>query len=389
MKKIRPIGAIVVAAVLLLSLAACEGAHAHTWDPATGKCSECGEEHGHSYIEDGLCTECGYVCTHDYVDGACKKCGKPTVFKWEHFDQENEPLLQPCAHQGTVTSLEYDTPAYAVNDLFHVEETLHKKLNVYLPYGYDETKQYNVLYLLHGTKGAADGEMEDYWLASDLWGEYTRNLLDNMIDKGLCEPLIVVTPCYYSIVDGYNFTDAEMSTVAQRLGDTVIETPEEDLWPIYFGQELRGNIIPLVEATYSTYAGGDVSESGLIASRDHRAFAGESRGSMAVVRSGITDNADLFSYFGSFSGIWQEFSNLKASLEGQFADYEIKCWFNGNGKNDFALDNHEAFRDKVLSEMGDRFIDGENYHWVYIKDGAHIYWSWLLDLYNSLLVFYH
>ena len=92
-------------------------------------------------------------------------------------------LKQPCDEQGTVVELEYDTPAYAVNDLLGLDETLHKKVEVYLPYGYDETKQYNILYLLHGTEGETDGPMEEFWLKQ--WGDTTLPVLDNMIKQGL------------------------------------------------------------------------------------------------------------------------------------------------------------------------------------------------------------
>lgn len=302
-----------------------------------------------------------------------------------------------CDQQGTVVSLEYDTPAYAINDLFGVEETLHKTLNIYLPYGYDESKQYNVLYLLHGTEGDADGPMEEYWLIQ--WGEHTRNVLDNMIKNGLCDPVIVVTPSYYSRVDGYDITSEQLDALAERLGNDSFINPaaaedggdpdnEQNVWPVYFGQELRGNIIPAVESQYSTYAGGDVSEANLIATREHRAFAGLSRGAMTVARSGLSDNADIFAYFGSFSGVWAEFDAFKAALTGKFADYDIKYWYNGNGRGDFALENHQTFKDRVLAEMGDKFTDGENFAWVLLRDGAHMYPSWIVDLYNSLLVFF-
>lgn len=177
-----------------------------------------------------------------------------------------------------------------------------------------------------------------------------------MIKDGLCKPLIVVTPCYYAQVEGYEIGDEPDNA--------------QNVWPVYFGQELRNNIIPAVESVYSSYAGGDVSEANLIATRDHRAFAGLSRGSMTVARSGLMDNADLFAYFGNYSGIWAEFAAFKEALTGKFADYEIKFWYNGNGRGDFALENHQAFKDQVLSEMSDRFADGESFAWILLDHGA-------------------
>ena len=254
-----------------------------------------------------------------------------------------------------------------------------------------------MLYLLHGTEGESDGPMEEFWLKQ--WGDQTTHVLDNMIKEGLCEPMIVVCPTYYSRVEGYELGEEEAKALAEKLGDPYIysETAEDggtpdnaqNIWPVYFGQELRNNLIPAVEAAYATYANKDVSEASLIASRDHRAFAGLSRGSMTVARAGLTDNADLFSYYGNFSGIWEDFDQFQTAMNDTYKDYDIKFWFNGNGKADFAKDNHEAFRDQVLEKLPDKFTDGENYAFVSLRDGGHMYLSWIVDLYNMLLVTFH
>lgn len=322
-----------------------------------------------------------------------------TEYSWDFAKKTtdiDELKSSACDEQGTVVTLEYDTPAYAVNDLFDVDETIHKTLNIYLPYGYDESQQYNVVYLLHGTAGENDGAMEDYWLVQ--WGEYTCNLLDNMIQQGLCEPVIVVTPTYYSEVDGYEVTDEMMEELAEESNDSYIHTEEsedgnevdnpQNAWTLYFGEELRNNIIPAVESAYSTYADGDVSEENLIATREHRAFAGLSRGSMTVMRSGLMVNTDIIAYFGNYSGIWSDAEQLQSVLEDEFADCEIKFWYNGNGRGDFALEDHQTFVEEALSLLGDSIVDGENYAWVRLTDGSHSYSSWLTHLYNSLLVFF-
>lgn len=319
-----------------------------------------------------------------------------TEYKWD-FKKKNgdiEELKAECDQKGTVTEITYETPAYAVNDLLGLDETIEKKATVYLPYGYDENTQYDVLYLLHGTEGDGDGPMEEFWLVQ--WGDQTTHVLDNMIKNGLCKPMIVVCPTYYSRVEGHELGDAEAKALADKTGDSFIhtETAEDggtvdnaqNIWPVYFGQELRNNLIPAVESEYLTFANKDVSEAGLIGSRDHRAIAGLSRGSMTVARSGLTQNADLFSWYGNFSGIWEDFDDLKTAMTDTFKDYDIKFWFNGNGKADFAKDNHEQFRDQVLSELSDKFTDGENYAFVSLRDGGHFYLSWIVDLYNMLLV---
>ena len=91
---------------------------------------------------------------------------------------------QPSSQPGTVEELVYETKAYATDERFVAKRAL-----VYLPYGYDESIQYNILYLMHGT-----GDDENYWLSTH---ESNKVMLDNMIAAGVIEPLIVVTPTFY------------------------------------------------------------------------------------------------------------------------------------------------------------------------------------------------
>ena len=45
---------------------------------------------------------------------------------------------------------------YTAHDYYGDGAPVEKEANVYLPYGYDESKQYNVLYLMHGIGGDED-----------------------------------------------------------------------------------------------------------------------------------------------------------------------------------------------------------------------------------------
>ena len=62
-----------------------------------------------------------------------------------------------------------------------------RRLTVYTPYGYEANpkKKYPVLYLLHGAGGD-----EEAWISMGR----TAQILDNLIEKGLAEPMIVVMP---------------------------------------------------------------------------------------------------------------------------------------------------------------------------------------------------
>lgn len=305
--------------------------------------------------------------------------GEQTDYKYDFVTKlkKSEKLYADAsATPGSVESMTYTCPSYTIEAVDGITGTsVNKTLYVYLPNGYDSSKQYDIMYLLHGT-----GDNEGYWLTSDgiNKGASTCNLLDMMHDKALCPDTIIVTPCYYSIPDGYTIN------TALEGGDD----PYADEWPMYFWQELRNDIIPLVEARYSTYAGGDVSEDSLRASRDHRAFSGLSRGSMTSINSAMMHCLDYFSWIGSYSGAWADFDTFKSTLDGEYADYPVKFWYNGNGTADFSLDNHQEFVGKALEQMPDRFRDGDNYAWVCFDGGTHSYNCWILDLYNSLLAFF-
>lgn len=146
------------------------------------------------------------------------------------------------APQGTIEEVFYQTHAYATD-----KRDVMKSALVYLPAGYDENKQYNILYLLHGS-----GDDQYYWLRTH---EYNKIMLDNMIAAGEIEPLIVVTPTFYC-------EDDCTESVAALEGLTYA-----------FRDELRNDLMPAVESKYSTYAG-TADEAGFTQSREHRAFAG-------------------------------------------------------------------------------------------------------------------
>ena len=113
---------------------------------------------------------------------------------------------------GTVEEVVYDTKAYATD-----ERDVKKTAYVYLPYGYSEEKEYNILYLMHGT-----GDDEKYWLKTN---PYNKTMLDNMIADGDIEPLIVVTPTFYVEDDcaddldqlTYSLRDSQRAGITEHL----------------------------------------------------------------------------------------------------------------------------------------------------------------------------
>ena len=271
-------------------------------------------------------------------------------------------------NKGTVEKITYTCHAYALESINEGKEIMvEKEMYVYLPYGYSADQQYNVLYLMHG-----GGEDEKYWLTEDRMGKGTLALLDNIFDKGDCEPTIIVTPT--------TNTGAILGEEDEDLNTRGASGVD------WHWMELRQDIIPLIETKYSTFANGDVSEENLIATREHRGFAGFSMGSMTTFSVTMHD-VDILAWFGNYSGSLTDAEDYVAALR-EFSDYPVKFWFNGNGSNDQAHDEHYEMYQKVLELMPDYFVDGENCCWIEFKGGTHSYNCWLAELYDCLRVFF-
>lgn len=180
--------------------------------------------------------------------------------------------LQESDQPGTIERVDYQTASYTDPD-----ETQDKYAYIYIPYGYDETQQYDVLYLLHGGGGSVETCFGGEGQSSEL-----KRILDTLIANGEMEPLLVVTPTFYPMDN----TDNSVSTA----GELVARFPDE----------LANNLIPAVESQYSTYAESADSQ-GLTASRAHRAFGGFSMGSVTTWYV-FMENLDYFHTFIPISG---------------------------------------------------------------------------------------
>lgn len=271
-------------------------------------------------------------------------------------------------NQGTIESIEY-----TVSNLSNGTDL--KKLNVYLPYGYDSSDtntKYNVLYLMHG-----GGEDENLLFGGPGQSRELKRILDNMIAKGDIEPLIVVTPTFYG---GKN--------------DTAL-----------FHEELINDIIPLVEAKYNTHlSNGDLAD--MKASRDHRAFGGFSMGAVTTWYTYI-NCLDYFKYFIPLSGdcwaIAQTAGESKAMETAEYLakvakdkGYEPKDYylFCATGDLDIAYPNMlpqiEAMKQLTDSFIYSGDINKGNFYFMVCEGGTHA-WNWvnqyiygiLPDLFNN------
>ncbi len=346
-----------------------------------GVCADCGEVCTHESWEGGICTRCGSVCAHPahdaeallctrcgefcrhtYFDGICSRCGAAPEFSDYEVPEE---LRQKCEHAGTVEHVIYETQEY-FGVAPGVELKYNKRMSVYLPYGYDPEKQYDVIVILHGMNC-----LETYWLDDEQFYDheetrvYTRDVLDNMIERGLIPPVIVCSPTFYKDqVENTGYLNGSL-----------------------FATELRNDILPFIMETYSTYAPEPTLE-GAARAREHFAFVGLSMGSMIGFQSALSLCLDVFSYFGLYSGFGTYPANILQNIEkDEFRDLPIHYLFNAAGQWDVALGEHRAYYNELLSKT-DRVVEGKNASMVVVQEYAHEFRTWIVALYDSLQVFF-
>lgn len=247
--------------------------------------------------------------------------------------------------------------SYATYDYFGDRSAITKYAYVYLPYDYDESKQYNVLYLMHGIGGS---EKE--------WGLYddssqVKIMLDNLIYNGDIEPFIVVVPNGRSSV---NFADSSSDHNSFYL----------------FGKELRNDLIPYIESTYSTYAEYDKKGYDLTATRDHRAMAGLSMGGMQTINIGMCESLDIISYFGAFSACPTTYTSSKiATVLKDYPEYDINYFYNICGTEDNVALASASAAVSNLTSLTDKLTEDENFIWQNVS-GGHAFNVWYLGFYN-------
>ncbi len=262
------------------------------------------------------------------------------------------------ANCGTIQEISYTTKAY-----YGDESEIVKTAFVYLPKDYDETKEYNVLYLMHGIGG---NEKE--------WGMYNSSskvkaMMDQLTAREAIDPFIVVAVNGRSSADFAN-TNADINSF------------------YVFGKELRNDLIPYIDANFATYA--EYREEGydLTAARDHRAMAGLSMGGMQTTNIGLCECLDIISYFGTFSAAPTTYSAVQiAECLETFEEYDINYFYSMCGTGDNIAYSSAKAAVTGLTDITDKLTDGENFTWQTLP-GGHDFNIWYLGFYNfARLVF--
>lgn len=270
---------------------------------------------------------------------------------------------QEAEQKGTLEDLYYDT--YESFSYEEKSQKLQKHAIVYLPYGYDESKKYPVFYLMHG-----GWSNETVYLGSTNSPARMKNVLDNGLADGEIAPMIVVCPTY----NNTSPEDSGSYSLALRLTDN-------------YHNELVNDLIPAVEGKYSTYAENTDLE-GIEASRDYRAFAGFSMGSMATWRT-FEHSLDYFRYFMPSSGgpplSAEEYERIVEDAGRKWEDFFI---FAASGTADFAYSGFKSGIDRMKASSKGifRFADNERDGNLYYleSDGDHSGAYAMMYFYNGL-----
>ena len=287
----------------------------------------------------------------------------------EYISAVPEEYFAPSDHPGQVVEITYGSRDYTDPAAPAIQKTAY----VYLPCGYDETDEdtrYDVLYLMHGWTMTA-GDFFDTARSGIV------PMLDHMVENGDIPPVIVVCATFdaQNRSQGFSRSVEELSV---------------------FHRDLRENLIPTVESRYHTYAQ-DVTEEGLQASREHRAFGGFSLGVVTTWYQFIY-NLDYIKYFvpmsgdcwimGTYGGLYQPVETVdyleRVVSDGGWNGDDFYI-YQGIGTDDPIWDQ----TDSQIQEMLTRdLFTAENLHYAIIQGGRHDIDACERYLYHALQNFF-
>ena len=203
---------------------------------------------------------------------------------------------------------------------------------VWLPPEYDKSKQYNLLFCLHG------GTDNEYYWTSDKGGTNdgcsADKVLDNAYAKGLMEDTIVV------------FTSGVINYKEDKEYPNVVENPLlTDFWKNHFLLEFEiiNNLLPYMQQEYPVMTG-----------PEHTGICGLSMGCAQTMEIGLK-HPDLFSYVGCFSAGPFETDNqpfVTSSEDAKKLNEKLKLLFFITGENDHMMDDSMRNFVKTCDDFG-------------------------------------
>ena len=229
---------------------------------------------------------------------------------------------------------------------------MDRRLTVYTPYGYENNpkKKYPVLYLLHGAGGD-----EEAWTSMGR----TAQILDNLIEKGLAEPMIVVMPngnANQAAARTLNIPEKPMGNRWDREAFEKMSDAEKDLVMNGYVRSLCTEIVPFIEKNFRA-----------IAKPSSRAIAGLSMGGGHTIQASIL-YPELFDYICPLSAAGSATPEQIAALK----KAGVKLYFLACGNTDFLFKGAEEMHAKLLEQGLE--------HEYFVSDGGHVWSNWRLYL---------
>ena len=235
------------------------------------------------------------------------------------------------AHRGTVSYKWYDSSILGMN----------RRLTVYTPYGYEAKanarKKYPVLYLLHGAGGD-----EEAWTSMGR----AAQILDNLIEQGKAEPMIVVMP-------NGNPNQQAAQTLGLKTSDVNFRDPA---YANAYVRSLCEEIVPFIEKEYRVNA-----------KPASRAIAGLSMGGGHTITATIL-HPEMFDYVCPLSAAGSANDAQVQALK----KAGVKLYFLACGTSDFLYEGSKTL-DATLTKNG---LD----HVFYQSEGGHTWANWRLYL---------
>ena len=242
--------------------------------------------------------------------------------------ERTENYVEATRH-GTVSHPWYDSRILGIS----------RRLTVYTPYGYEDNpkQKYPVLYLLHGAGGD-----EEAWISMGR----TAQILDNLIEKGLAEPMIVVMP---------NGNPGQQAARTLNLPEKPLDRRDPAVRDSYVNS-LCTEIVPFIEKHYRA-----------IPKPASRAIAGLSMGGGHTIAATVR-YPELFDYICPLSAAGDATPEQIAALK----KAGVKLYFLACGNTDFLFQRAETLH-ATLEEQGLEHI-------YFVSEGGHTWANWRLYL---------
>ena len=229
---------------------------------------------------------------------------------------------------------------------------MDRRLTVYTPYGYEANpkKKYPVLYLLHGAGGD-----EEAWTSMGR----TAQILDNLIEKGLAEPMIVVMPngnANQAAARTLGIPEKPMQMRWDRDAIAKMSEAERDLLMNGYVRSLCTEIVPFIEKNFRA-----------IPKPASRAIAGLSMGGGHTISASVL-YPELFDYICPLSAAGDATPEQLAALK----KAGVKLYFLACGNTDFLFQRAEEMHAK-LNEL-------DFPHEYFVSEGGHVWANWRLYL---------